>query len=314
MNPLAPPILPELNWRSLQSEDMGAIRELVSTCLAIDGGLYFMSNENFVQERYLPARGTTIGGFDSDGRLVACTAINLGADVDSAWVDIVGLVHPTYRGRGLGRFLMEWSTAEARTLLAGSQTTGEKSFYLKTESLTETAARLYARYGFALKSAAEVMRIELNQSLPDAPFPEGITFTSWTDEIANDFFEAYHASFRERPGFPGWSAEYWISQATEDADFSRDGSLLAYEGAQPVGFITCFNDYIGQVGVRPEWRNKGLASALLVEAMRRAVIAGENQMWLEVYMNNPNAIRVYTRLGFANAGHRATFVLTPGQV
>jgi ribosomal protein S18 acetylase RimI-like enzyme len=57
-----------------------------------------------------------------------------------------------------------------------------------------------------------------------------------------------------------------------------------------------------------------LASALLVEAMRRAAQSGENQMWLEVYINNPTAIRVYTRLGFANAGHRATFVQTPVQV
>jgi mycothiol synthase len=220
------------------------------------------------------------------------------------------MVHPDFRHRGIGTALVSWSITEARTLFAPERGDGAKTVYLNSEFMSDEAVRLYERYGFAPNSVAHVMRRDLQLVLPETNFPGGITIAEWKDELAPDFFEAYQTAFRDRPGFPGWSAEFWISRAEDDPDFSPERSLVAYARGQPVGFITCFKDYVGQMGVRPEWRNRGLGSALLVEILHRVARAGENAVWLEVNANNPTATRVYRRLGFDIVGRRGSYVLT----
>src|SRR5207249_5535887 len=99
------------------------------------------------------------------------------------------------------------------------------------------AEQLYARFGFTQEFAEDVMRRDLHAPLPEASLPPGVTLQPWTTELAGRFFAAYQAAFRERPGFPNWSAEQWTSWATGDADFRPDPSFLASCSDQPVGFI-----------------------------------------------------------------------------
>ena len=143
---------------------------------------------------------------------------------------------------------------------------------------------------------------------PDAPFPAGVALTQWSSATAGQFFEVYQAAFRERPGFPGWSAGEWIAWVADDDEFRPELSLLVRAGAHPVGFIVCCDDWVVQVGVRPEWRGRGLAAALVVEALRRMCAAGGRQVLLDVNVNNPSAAHVYARLGFATIGRRARYV------
>jgi mycothiol synthase len=220
------------------------------------------------------------------------------------------LVQPDHRRRGLGNALLSWCITEARTLFASRDTAGEKKLYLRSEFVTASALRLYEGHGFILDHAADVMRRDLNIPLPESNLPKGISLDTWSDKAAADFFAAYHAAFRERPGYPEWSAEFWISRAKDDADFSPERSFVAYDGGTPVGFITCFNDYVGQVGVHPAWRKRGLGSALLVETLQRVARAGGNAVWLDVNVNNPDAARVYAQLGFDCVGRRGTYALT----
>src|SRR5215216_471061 len=80
--------------------------------------------------------------------------------------------------------------------------------------------------------------------------------------------------------------------------FTPQMSLLARDGAQPVGFVVCDDAWIVQVGTHPAWRGRGLGAALVVEALRRFAAAGAEHVTLDVNTNNPGAARVYTRLGF----------------
>ena len=85
--------------------------------------------------------------------------------------------------------------------------------------------------------------------------------------------------------------------------------MLILDGAEPVGFAICYvetpeNDqptgegWIVQMGVRPAWRHRGLAGALLSEIMRRFVSEGLTFARLDVNVNNPQAASLYRRLGF----------------
>jgi ribosomal protein S18 acetylase RimI-like enzyme len=73
------------------------------------------------------------------------------------------------------------------------------------------------------------------------------------------------------------------------------------------GFVTAAVGWIVQVGVVPGARRRGLARALVTEALRRMTAAGEPEAWLNVNVNNPGAAALYRRLGFADRGQRARY-------
>jgi mycothiol synthase len=282
---------------------------LAAACLEADGGLPLAATEPFVRRRYMQeSPRATIGAFDTSGRLVAGAAAQPAHTDDEYRAAIVGQVHPTERGRGLGRFLMAWSLAQAGALLASCPADRPRALHLLTEGLTARAERLYARYGFMQQFAEDVMLRDLHAPIPDAPLPLEIALATWTPALAPQFFEAYDSSFRDRPGFPSWSAEQWIAWVADDDEFRPELSLLATATQQPVGFVVCSDEWIVQVGTRPEWRGRGLGSALVIEALRRWRAAGGERMLLDVNANNPMARRVYERLGFEVIGRRARYV------
>jgi mycothiol synthase len=304
-----PPNIPGLSWRALAPDDLAPIAVLAAACLEADGGLPLAATEPFVRRHYLhESPRATIGAFDASGRLVASAAVQPAHTDDEYRAAIVGQVYPAERGRGLGRFLISWSVARAGALLADCPAKQPRVLHLLTEGLTATSERLYARYGFARQFAEDVMRRDLREPLPEAPLPPEIALTTWTPALAQQFFEAYDSSFRDRPGYPAWSAEQWITWVAGDEEFRPELSLLATHGQHPAGFIVCSDEWIVQVGTRPEWRGRGLGSALVVEALRRWRAAGGERMLLDVNANNPSAARVYVQLGFEVIGRRARYV------
>ena len=306
------PTAPGLSLRSLQTADVGAITELATMCLAADGGLPLGATGTYIQEHYLPAcPGASIGAFEMDGRLVTCAAVQPTHTPEEYRITIVGQVHPAYRRRGFGTFLLRWSIAESSRLLAACSPDRAHVLQLVTESLSAAAARLFEQHGFMQQFAEDVMRRDLDTPLPDVSVLSGTRFATWTPALAGQFFAVYQVAFQERPGYPNWSQEAWMSWlATDDDDFRPELSLLAYYDDLPVGFTVCADRWIVQMGVRPEWRKRGIGSALVAEVLRRSRAAGGDHVLLDVNVNNPCAARIYTRTGFERVGRRARYVRT----
>ena len=63
--------------------------------------------------------------------------------------------------------------------------------------------------------------------------------------------------------------------------------------------------------VAPALLRKGLATALVEEAMRRMAQAGVRRVWLEVRASNVAAQAFYRRLGFREAGRRPRYYQDP---
>ena len=304
------PATPRLDWRSLRPADAAAITALVATCLAADGGLELGATEAYVREHYLPAwPGASIGAFEADGPLVACAAVQPTHTPEEYRATMVGQVHPTYRRRGFGTFLLRWSIAEGSRLLASCPLDRPHVLQLTTESLTEAGGHLFEQHGFTQQFAEDVMRRDVKTTLPDIPIPGGISFATWAPALAGQFFAVYQAAYRERPGYPDWNLEEWVAWlGTDEDDFRPELSLLAYCDDLPVGFIVCADRWIGQIGVRPEWRERGIGSALMIEVFQRFRAAGGDYMLLGVNVNNPRAAQVYARLGFERVGQRGRYV------
>jgi mycothiol synthase len=309
-----PPSLDGLLWRPITRDDLAELVDLAKTCYLSDGGLQFMVEPEEIISRFFPDEpGAAIGALNADGQLVACNTVTVSGDSSTLRATIVGYVRPVMRGRGFGTYLMRWSQVQAESLLAGAAA-DQRVLQVNTESLTESAHRLYLAHGFQHVFESLVMRRDLDMPLPDQRLPDGVTLTAWQPVVAEEFYRAYHAAFRGRPGFPGWSAAEWIARVTEN-DHIPEWSLLARAGGVPLGFVIGNTDlttdppggFVWQIGVVPAARRRGLGSALLVETMRRMRAAGAPWADLTVHTNNPGAIQTYAELGFVTIGRRARY-------
>lgn len=65
------------------------------------------------------------------------------------------------------------------------------------------------------------------------------------------------------------------------------------------------------IAVSPEWRRKGVASALLEVILAEARRVGSAQLYLEVRQSNSAAIRLYEKLGFHESYSRRNYYTLP---
>lgn len=90
---------------------------------------------------------------------------------------------------------------------------------IRCEAISDEVVASYTGQGFVLDFAEEVMRFDLSLALPQADFPPSVSCFSWEPDRTHEFFTAYEASFRDRPGFPHWSEEQWVIWVSDDPDF-----------------------------------------------------------------------------------------------
>ncbi len=86
-------------------------------------------------------------------------------------------------------------------------------------------------------------------------------------------------------------------------------SVLAWDGAAPVGLVNCIEGFstfackplvnVHDVAVLASHRGRGIAERMLTEAERIARERGAVKLTLEVLSGNRGAIRLYERIGFA---------------
>ncbi len=291
------PVSDDLTWAPLGDGAVDDLVGLAAACLAADGGLPLAADPAFVRRRWTGEGVTATGGRDGAGRLVAAVAVRPTGAAGGATVTT--LLHPAARvGDRADRLLDRGLTEAARR--GGTIT-------VETESLTAAQEELFAARGLRQVFAEDVMRIDLAEGVPEAVWPHGTTLREWTEETAPRFFAVYAAAFRERPGFPGWSADEWIGDLAEDEEFRPRWSVLAsVPGLGDAGFVTGAVGWIVQVGVVPSARGAGLGAALVCESLGRMRAAGATEAWLDVNVDNP-ASRLYRRLGFRPMGRRARY-------
>jgi ribosomal protein S18 acetylase RimI-like enzyme len=289
-----------LSWRALAQSDMQAVADLAGQCLSFDGGQPYAADPGFLACWYGPDARTCAGW---DGPLLICVSslrLPAGAAGDRKGADAVttGLVHPARRHRGIGGHAFDWAAGQA----------GNRALRAETEMLNDGAHVLYLREGLSQVFSEDVMQLAGNAQLPASRGPEGLILSHWGQADPARYYAVYQASFRDRPGFPGWAQERWIEWISGDEDFRPDWTLLATIDGGDVGFIVGdAAGWIGQMGVIPAARGMDVGVRLLAEAVRRMRSAGETTITLNVNVDNPHATALYRRLGFTRTGRRARY-------
>lgn len=290
--------LPGLDWRPLLADDGAALARLERAAGRVPSGADLGAIADLA--------ANSLGAFAGEELAAAGWLV---ADQTFAHERRVYLHEATHPEHGAaGDALLVWLEGRAGQLLAGAAGVLRIDF----ADLRPEAIARYERHGFALGVAEDQLRRDLGQPIPAAPIPAGIRFEPWSAENAASWHPVYWAAFSERPGFPGWDRATWEAAFIGYPGFQAGRSLLAVAGDQAAGYAVCAIDseapersgselWIAQMGVHPEFRQRGLAGALLAAVLLQARADGFAAALLDVNVNNPSARRLYERMGFALA-------------
>ncbi|AQS60158.1 ribosomal protein S18-alanine N-acetyltransferase [Desulforamulus ferrireducens] len=113
----------------------------------------------------------------------------------------------------------------------------------------------------------------------------------------------------EQVSFPTpWSQQAFTYEITQN-NFAH--YVVALEGEKVIGYagmwLVLDEAHITNVAVHPNYRGKKLGLALMLEAMRQAILRGAVRMTLEVRPSNTVARELYKKLGFKEKGLRKRY-------
>jgi len=135
-------------------------------------------------------------------------------------------------------------------------------------------------------------------------------------QIAEDIFEFDH--FHADPFLPRWKSDKLYAKWAVNSLYGlADKVLVAKKGKDPIGFITCKINRLGQrytygsidlVGVTNESRRLGIGTLLVSEALRwfRGKVSS---VYVGTQAGNLAAMRLYSKLGFKPVCSEATIHL-----
>ena len=158
------------------------------------------------------------------------------------------------------------------------------------------------------------MEIDLAAEPAEPAWPDGVGVRTSTPGEERRVYEAMNEAFADHWDFRPIPFDRWRSfmMATEDHDPSL--WFLAVEGDEIAGAALCRGErrpgtaHVGILGVRPRWRRRGLAKALLLHAFREFRRRGSDRADLGVDAENATgAVRLYEQVGMQVAARRDTY-------
>lgn len=311
-----PPRLPPIDntvWRPLERTDAKLCSHLWNACFEADGG-YRMVEEEWVQELEDPtddpARDGVVAIHD-DGTPVAVGFVQI-PPAASLWRAAGwGAVRPDYRRRGIEEAILVWREARATERLLA---TGDdlpkflwETFY---DSQEEQVAFLTDHYYRPVRHWFEMVR-DLSERIDPAPLGDGLRLLAYESGMAEAARQANNDSFRDHWGSQPVPSDRWERHYVGGDSFRPDLSAAVFDGDQVVGFLAagCFpHDFEDKgrtevwadiIGTRRGYRNRGIASALIVNWMQKVADAKYEHAVLGVdSASKTGALGLYERHGF----------------
>lgn len=228
---------------------------------------------------------------------------------------VLGVI-PQFRGRGVGRYLVEKAIGSLRER-------GMKSIQGQTREGRAACGSLLERMGFTLTRVFNVMRADLKK----IPFNVGEHRKLLIREMkmSKDDMELVrwlnNEAFKEHFNFrPQTSEEYEFKLTNKPWGCDILGVFISCLDEKPVGYVeagidSAFNKHKGtkrgwilSIGVLKPNRTKGIGTALVQQGMRFLKSKGMSDVELGVDNSNPtNAIELYRKMGFKNVYRDLTY-------
>jgi mycothiol synthase len=285
--------LPTTEWstRPAQPDDEAALNEIVMG-----------SFERGDLRDWARLDAQHLAGAASRNRHGVVVGVAMGEVVGFVWPQNEQLfIHPERRRRGYGTRLvaagLEWVRTHGEAHLALAVPDGAASRPFLTA------------LGFVPHSSLWLLRLPPEAAVPPPSFPPEFVAAVYSRDVdPARYVELINAAFADHPSPLTLSVDY-VEQIHGRPDFDPAGILLlaATDAPErPIGFCrTLVTDdesrrigEIALVGVRPEWRGRGLGRELLRWGVGHLRENGIEDLTLAVEARNERALALYERTGF----------------
>lgn len=309
-----------LRWRTVIASDGPAIAALAREVEDYEDSFHRLTSDDIADMMEGECGNDlvdTIVGVDTDGNLGAVAFVRVIRGIsDQAIAQLKAMVHPRWRGRGLGRAILFWQEARARQLLVkefGADSEVPAQIMNIVDAHMTDRRRLYIAAGFYGKRTFSIMYrdIEGSEGFP-TPKP-GYSIIPWTEVDRQAAFDL-HMSIFEHHFWPEMRGRWW-----EEAMSNRD-DRWSWAVVDDTGDIAGYcvvgrpterwaatgrtEAYIELLGVNPKHRGKGLVRVLLAQAIAAASASGITRIGLDVDTQSEHSAQaIYEHLGFID--HRA---------
>lgn len=217
-------------------------------------------------------------------------------------LEAYGTVHPADRGQGIGRRLLELVEERARAYVAEE---GADRVVLQQWVIGPDADghELFSTAGYRVVRHTWQMAIDVDGELREFPCPEGVVVRTLQVGEERAVHAAVEEAFHDHWQFAPDPYEVWFKRTVESSDtFDPELWLLASDGSRLVGLSLSGahvgEGYVGELGVVPEWRGRGLGAHLLSRSFVLLKQKGFSRVTLHVDAQNPTgATRLYKRVG-----------------
>lgn len=245
-----------------------------------------------------------------DGRLVGFAITNVEREEDGGgrhWTSV--MLTPEGRRPGMLEALYDWAEAHHRAIAATDPRPSHGLWAWVQEGEQAWAGFLAGRGYRPVRWFTEMVRDTLDD-LPDKPLPAGLEVRPVPVDGIRRILEARDEAFRDHWGHTPMT-EADVRAVLDHPHTDPSLWVVAWDGDEIAGLVVVdiLHDdnaafgtrrgWLRSVGTRRPWRNRGLASALCVLAMRGLRDRGYTSVGLGVDTENPTgALGLYERLGF----------------
>jgi mycothiol synthase len=241
---------------------------------------------------------------EADGRLVGYADAN--PHGETSWLDVRGTDPAAYQ-----------PLIEAIAERAGAHDTAHLRGWAPEEDSELHDA--YAQAGFRPFRHSFRMEIDLAGELHEPVWPDGFTVRTFREGDEHAVYEAHQDSFADTWGFTRDPYEAWAHWNMGEG-FQPEHWFLVEEGDQVAAVALCQISetepdlgWVRIIGVRPAYRRRGLAIALLEHVFAHFARLGLKTLGLGVDAENPTgAVRLYERAGMQVARRDIRFERVTG--
>jgi len=304
------------HWRVATRDDLPAVYQLMLDADDVDRrGVYptLADFEREYEDPWLKRDTDFLVALTPEGQIVAQGRVLAPNDLASherhAYLE--GEIHPAHRSPALGNELFDRLEVRGHERLAAFPANGQPlSFRTGCRDTMQHHIALYESRGYQPIRYFYRMTRDLSLPVPAGLLPEGIEVRPFMPELKLATLDVFNESFSDHWGFEPISAEEWELFFLNRSTFRPALSRIAFAGEHVVGFSMNrlepdreaggeLMGWVGQVGVRRDWRKRGLATALLCQSFRAFQAEGLRTAGLGVDTTNPTgALAIYERLDF----------------
>jgi ribosomal protein S18 acetylase RimI-like enzyme len=304
-----------LTWRPLTRGDAKASADLLNAIETVDKIGENYTEEDTLQEMvdpYVDLERASLAAFDGDVLVGYMKVRHKPSAEEVHRVFLDGGVHPAHRRRGIGTVLVEAGVAAAKVVHALHHPTLKLVVDVHKAEHIAGLAELVRSQGFAPVRYFQRMERPLGDAPGVAAIPGGLRVEPWSERNDEDFRLVRNEAYQDYWGAAPMPADSWQNKITNQT-FRPEVSFLLRDVATgtPAGILVTMywaadteatgvrDAHFMVIGTLREYRNRGVAGALIAHALGAAAGQGYDRASLSADSANASGESgIFAKAGF----------------